>query len=222
MTFVLQPPRGHRGDGSGASPVSHRLPLLRLPIIPHLLRQYEELAGTSAERQPLVHRPVEASTKRPAGSPDPPGGPWPASSSRASTPCPRLLARALDFTRERPPTPGTRGRQAVSTRFGMSPGAPVVPGLEGSWPKGGLPSTTSEPAVLGKLAEAMANACLHSLNTQSALPTPASRRCCAPVFRQAGYRASFINLHGMARAGPSRSIGPLPGGSLGFFTIIGH
>ena len=27
---------------------------------------------------------------------------------------------------------------------------------------------------------------------------------------------------GMARAGPSRSIGPLPGGSMGFFTIIKH
>ena len=27
---------------------------------------------------------------------------------------------------------------------------------------------------------------------------------------------------GMARAGPSRSIGPLPGGSMGFFTIIEH
>ena len=41
---------------------------------------------------------------------------WPlASSSRASTPYPRLLARALDFSRERPPTPGTRGRQAIST-----------------------------------------------------------------------------------------------------------
>ena len=28
---------------------------------------------------------------------------------------PRLLARALDFPGERPPTPGTRGRQAVLT-----------------------------------------------------------------------------------------------------------
>ena len=30
------------------------------------------------------------------------------------------------------------------------------------------------------------------------------------------------SLYGMARAGPSRSIGPLPGGSMGFFTIIKH
>ena len=56
MTVVLQP----SGVTEGAAPGSHRLPLLRLSLIPHLLRQYEELAGTSAERQPLVHRPVEA------------------------------------------------------------------------------------------------------------------------------------------------------------------
>ena len=38
---------------------------------------------------------------------------------------------------------------------------------------------------------------------------------------KAGYRAGFtIPVMGMARAGPSRSIGPLPGGSMGFFTII--
>ena len=41
---------------------------------------------------------------------------WPlASSSRAGSPYPRHLARALDFPGERPPTPGTRGRQAIST-----------------------------------------------------------------------------------------------------------
>ena len=97
----------------------------------------------------------------------------------------------LGFPRERPPTPGTRGRQAVSTRFGIPPGAPVAPGLEEGWRKGDLPSTTSELAVLGKLAEAMANARLHSLNTKSALPTATGQRSCSPIFRQAGYRAGF-------------------------------
>ena len=46
-----------------------------------------------------------------------------------------------------------------------------VRGLEGAGQRGGLPSTTSELAVFGNLAEAMANACLHSLTTKSALPS---------------------------------------------------
>ena len=82
---MLLAAKGHRGGGSGAAPGSHRLPLLRLPLIPHLLRQYEELAGTSAERQPLVHRPGRLLVPMRPGSvrillEDR----WPASSSRAS------------------------------------------------------------------------------------------------------------------------------------------
>ena len=38
---------------------------------------------------------------------------------------------------------------------------------------------------------------------------------------KAGYRAVSPSLYGMARAGPSRSIGPLPGGSKFFRVITG-
>ena len=69
---------------------------------------------------------------------------------------------------------------------------------------------------LGKLAEAMANACLHSLATKSALPCLSGQRCCSPVFRSRWVAGPVSpSLSGMARAGPSRSIGPLPGGSMG-------
>ena len=62
---------------------------------------------------------------------------WPlASSSRASTPCPRLLARALDFTRERPPTPGTRGRQAFSTRLECRPEHQLIRASRGAGQEG--------------------------------------------------------------------------------------
>ena len=48
----------------------------------------------------------------------------------------------------------------------------------------------------------------HQVGDQDSFPP---RRVAGPV---------SPSLHGMARAGPSRSIGPLPGGSMGFFTRI--
>ena len=60
------------------------------------------------------------------------------------------------------------------------------------------------PAVLAR------HASLPGIKTQSALPTPGGWRCYSPIIR-----ASFTNPSWMARAGPSRSIGPLPGGNMG-------
>ena len=137
-------------------------------------------------------------------------GTIPAPLSRgAKIPCGSAVTRACQHSTSAPP----------GADLGLPPGAPTHARNAGApdclnqfWnaarstgcsraprglPKGGLPSTTSEVAVLGKLAEAMANARLHSPSTRSALPTLASRRPCSPIFRrqclstQAGCRAGF-------------------------------
>ena len=67
------------------------------------------------------------------------------------------------------------------------------------------------PFYLTGTAVRTAKACVHSVNTQSALSAPGVGRCCSPVIR-----AGFTLPVGRARAGPSRSIGPLPGGKIRF------
>ena len=106
---------------------------------------------------------------------------WPlASSSRAGSPYPRHLARALDFPGRAHPRQ-ERGGARLSQHGVTAPGDDVgYVDLEGN----------------------------HQVGDQDSFPP---RRVAGPV---------SPSLHGMARAGPSRSIGPLPGGSMGFFTII--
>ena len=109
---------------------------------------------------------------------------WPlASSSRAGSPYPRHLARALDFPRSAHPRRERGGTRL--TQHGVT--APDDDAghvdLEGN----------------------------HQIGDQDSFPL------------EAGCRTGFTDsMVGMARAGPSRSIGPLPGGSMGFFTIIEH
>ena len=59
---------------------------------------------------------------------------------------------------------------------------------------------------------ARASGILHPANKPPALPTPWDWRCCSPVFRQRRVAGAVSpSLSGMARAGPSRSIGPCLG-----------
>ena len=101
---------------------------------------------------------------------------WPlASSSRAGSPYPRHLARALDFPGSAHPRQD-RGRATLTQHGVTAPGDDAGHvDLEGN----------------------------HQVGDQDSFPP------------EAGCRAGFtIPSYGMARAGPSRSIGPLPGGSM--------
>ena len=129
LCFSRQGPQMARQQGVTGWPAAPATPAPDYPAAyaPAARRTGRDIRSAPSPRSPSGRN----STKRPAGSPGRPGGPCPASSSRASTPRPRLLARAVYIFREHPPTPETRGRQAVSTRFVMPPGARVAPGLEG-------------------------------------------------------------------------------------------
>ena len=92
-------------------------------------------------------------------------------------------------------------------------GVPLDNDQRGSWPIGSCWSRGVCPPEL--------QAFLHPANKPPALPTPWDWRCSSPVFRSRRVTGPVSpSRSGMARAGPSRSIGPLPGGSMGFFTII--